>query len=834
MDARTREVLELDAILNELAGQALSPLGSEYIRALEPATDLEEIEGRLAIVREFIALLEVNRRVPLAGLVDVTELLARADVEGSALDAEDWPQLRKFLTVIANLVHFADENDEDYPHLADYCRRLHPNADLRHAIDRVFDENGLVRDNASPELAKARGQLRRAEHALERTMNRILGNLRGGTVLQDDFSTIRNGRHVLPVRAGSRGKIQGIVHGTSASGETLYVEPTEVVESANEVELCREREKLEIHRILLELTRLLRPFIEEANEDLTTLGVLDGMGALARNAFQRGWKIPVLSKGAALKLFDAHHPMLHLTRAASSVPIAISLVPGDHTVILSGPNAGGKTTAMKTLALSAILLQCGSPIPASPDSRLPVFRGFHADIGDQQDLEEGISTFSGHVRRIQNILRIADDRSLVLLDELGTGTDPAEGGALAQAILEDFGKRAALTITTSHLGGVKKWAGETEGVRNASFSLDPNTHRPTYRLRLDLPGASEALYIAENEGLPKRVLERARSLVGDQHLAMGELLRNIEERERTLGEALRDANARAKALEEQERTARRHADQLRDERKKLRREALEQRESAAREVRERVERMIADLPGEEELRQRKDRLAEARRELVREQHRIGQERDLLEKTDERPASDVESGKRVYIAPFGAWGEILETSRDGKRAEVQMGAMQLSVATSDLLDHEPESPSPLVEEKDEKAEDPKSKGKRKKSRKVKAALEVIEKLPADRGRSTRHRAMSGPSGTVVQKGGSGGISLELDLHGFRVEEALAAVDKYLDRALMADVPYVRINHGTGTGKLYRAVHDYLRSYPSVKKFRFATPDEGGGGVTIVEF
>ncbi len=829
IDQRTRDAIEFDDLLGRIAGRAMSSLGADEVLRLEPATEQAEIARRQARVTEVLRLFEANKRLPLSGTADVSAILESARLEGTALQPEDWQPLRAHLDAVGQLCEFGERNAEGAPEMARMCGALVPNGPLQLAISRVFDEDGLIRDNASPELADVRGRMRRAEREAMRTIARIVADLktRGG-VLQEDFSTQRNGRHVLPVRAGSRGRIQGIVHGSSASGGTLYVEPAEVVEASNELELLREREAREIHRIMRELTAMLRPYIPAGLGNLEAIARIDCVQALARNAWEHGWHFPAGGAADAVRLSFAHHPMLHIVRPESSVPIAIALDRTDRTIVLSGPNAGGKTTAMKTLALAAILTQCGSPIPASPDSRLPVFNGFHADIGDSQNLSEGVSTFSGHIRRLREILDAADDQSLVLLDELGTGTDPEEGGALARALLEELKRRARLTVATTHLGPVITWAEDETGARNASFSLDEATHRPTFNLRLDLPGASEAITMAENEGMPAWVLERARSLVGEQKLAMGELLRRIEERDRTLAERLREANDRAESLDRQEALARKHAEELRRERRELRKSAAEEREAAVRETRERLERMIAELPGEAELEQRKRALNDMRRVATAEQQKLAGELRTLRDTQEDAPKTLEPGAKVYVPVFGSWGQVRRVSGDGRKATVIVGAVEAEVAVGSLSRTEPEASPVAAHTTDEDAP-----AKSRRSRKVKEALRHAPAEPSRIARKAK-RAPAAASGADAVWQPPDALPMELDLHGYYVEEALAELDRYLDRALMADYPYVRIMHGTGQGKLYRAVHEFLRTYKPVSKYRFGTPDEGGGGVTIAEF
>jgi DNA mismatch repair protein MutS2 len=829
MDSRTAETLEWDALRARMAGWAACSLGEARLKALAPLESPAAVHDRLERVAELIALIERNGRVPLGGLEDIGDVVAAAAPMGVALGPEGWTRLLRFLGVVQRIADFAAEHDETLPRLREMAGRLHPNGELAAAIERVFDEDGLVRDNASPELASIRSELRRAEGAIMRTLQRIVGSLKGAGVLQEEYWTLRNGRHVVPVRAGSRGRVPGIVHGSSASGETLYIEPAEVVEAANDAEILRQREEDEVMRILRALTAELRPHLPELRADLDTLGELDLLNALARIACERGWKVPLAVERGAVKLYSAHHPLLQIEPGRRSIPITLALDASDRAVVLSGPNAGGKTTAMKTLALNALLLQSGSPIPASPDSQLPFFDGFFADIGDQQDLGEGVSTFTGHLKRVKDILNIVTHRSLVLLDELGTGTDPEEGGALAQAILETLMEHGALTIATSHLGPLKHWAEVTPGARNASFSLDESTHRPTFRLRLDLPGASEALQIAENEGMPRELLARARALVGEQKIQLGELLRRIEARERDLAILVKDTSARAAALEEQERIAKRRAEELREEKRALHKRAGEEAEKAAREVRERFEKMIANLPGEEELAQRRRMLADGRKGIIAEQGRLAAWRKEADADrDNAVPAEARPGRRVFVPAFGKWGEVVWADADSGRARVMVGNVEVEVGLQSLRDKEPPK-QPVVRREDNESRGP----KQKKSRRVKAALEELASLPPEAAgpafnpRRRHHKPISAP---VAQEP----LRMELDLHGYRADDAIAELDRYLDRALLAGYPKVRIIHGTGQGKLYRVVHEFLRDFPAVRRFRFGGTEEGGGGVTVVEF
>lgn len=827
MDQKTREVLEFNPVISRIAGWASSSLGREHLLALEPVGNADEVERRTAPLRDLMVIATTTLRVPLGGLFDPRPALKAARVEGSSLEEEHWPRLGRLLRLLAELIEFREKHREKYPALAGMLSDLEVPADLLHRIERAFDKEGKLRDDASPGLAAARRQLRTGEQRLLKTVSRLTSDLHQQGLLQDNFSTVRGGRHVLPIKAGSKGRVHGILHGGSSSGETYYIEPLEIIEATNEVEVFREEERRQVFLFLRDLTNDLRPWIPFLEANCTTLARLDGLEGLARLAVSKGWNLPQVEEKGTLRLFKAHHPLIHLQSETKSVPVTVVLERADRCIVLSGPNAGGKTTMMKTVGLLAALALSGCPIPAAPGSTLPRFGAILADIGDQQDIEQGISTFSGHMRRIREIWNQADGGALVLLDELGTGTDPHEGGALALSLLEGFTNRARLTITTSHLDPVKVWAEETNTVRNASFSLNATTGEPTFRLRLDVPGASEALELARRENLPKPLLDRARELVGERHLRMGEMLRRIEERERQLAQSALEAEARAKTLAEQEELARARAELLRQERREAREKRLVEEEKAIESVRERIERLISDLPSEEDLKRRKEMLVRAREEALRQREmRSGERRRLAEEL--ASTGDYCTGQRVFVSSFGQWGEIIEMDTPRDRARLLIGKLEAWAKLGDLLDHDPGERKEAARIRTEEIEDKlgrKNKG-RKKFKGIKDALksaDVSESVSKRRG-----------AAAVVTSSVSRLNTMELDLHGHRVEEALEKLDRFLDRALLSDYPWVRICHGTGTGRLYRAVHEYLKKHPSVKKYRFGTPEEGGGGMTIVEF
>ncbi|MDX2177572.1 MAG: Smr/MutS family protein [Candidatus Sumerlaeia bacterium] len=846
LDPRTRALLDLDRVLEEAARRCQTPPGAERLRGLAPTSSRVAVEREQRLAAEAMALAERGGFLSFSGLGDPRPLLEEAAIPGYALAHEHWPQMYRLLLVCERLEAFSREAAEPHPKLAALASTVLPNPEVRAAIERVFERRGEdlttdVRDDASAELGELRRSIRRSEGQLGRLVNKLVGEFARRGYLQEAYATLRGGRHVLPLKSNFRGRIPGIVHGSSASGETIYVEPSELVEESNRLEEWRAEALAEELRVLRLLTAELRPWLAAAEHNVAVVARIDSYQATARLAGEQGWAFPLCDDAQPLRLWRAHHPLLLLDRGRDSVPITVTLNRGDRTVVLSGPNTGGKTTAMKTLGLTAAMLQCGLPAPCSPDSNVPLFDGLVADIGDSQDLSAGLSTFSGHIRRLAEAFSViaGTSRALVLLDELGTGTDPREGSALAVAMLEELHRTAHLSLATSHFEAVKQWAGETEGARNASFSLDSSTRKPTYRVRLDLPGASEALEIARAEGLPAPILARAAGLVGAQHLRLGELLRTIEERERRLAAAQQAAEGRVASLEEQEALARARAAALREERRADKIRLAEERERLVRETRERLERLIAELPSEDEYERRRSVLASARKDLHAEGEAAVAERKSLQR-EEVPVADafLKPGARVWVRTLGDWAQVLSAPPKGK-VRLLLGRLEVEADRRECFAHDPKEKAAEWRAAMEEAASPRAGGpKPRRSKRLKAALRDAEAASEP---PMRHKVLlaSRPIGRAAAVSSRPvadaefGSALELDLHGKRVDEALEMVDRFIDRSLLSSLPYVRICHGTGTGRLYRAVHEFLRGHQSVRAYRFATPDEGGGGVTIVD-
>lgn len=775
------QLLEFPAILNLLAGYAVSEMGRGRVRGLHPTANRDDLSRAIKLVREMMALLREGEEPPIHGLRDVTAHLSTARRQKAVLEAQELLDVKDFLETALYVRRFFEPQADAYPGLHALAMPLQPVAGLARTIEEKIAPNATVRDSASELLARLRSEITSTETAIQRELARMVKDLVTTGDLQDDFYTQRNDRYVLPVKTSNRGKVPGIIHDSSNTGETVFIEPFAILEHTNRLADLRLREREEIYRILLQVANQVRAEMSALLINLELLGDMDFV--LAKGRFGRtingafptltDWNLPPI-------LVDVHHPLLYAHSPQASRPLNLGLDQADRALIISGPNAGGKTTALKTIGLTALMVQSGVPAPLDPRSRMPVFEDVLANIGDEQNILEGQSTFSAHVRRIGQILNSSGPGSLVLLDELGTATDPEEGGALAVAILENLVERGTLTIVSSHLGVLKNWAHSNESARNASFRLGEKDRKPTYRLTLDMVGISEALVVAENAGLPPEVLARARSLrpegEGDATALLLSLKRKDAELTTELEEARRareEAEEKLAALEEQEAA-------LREARRTYRNQLMAEKERELVDLRAQVERVIAKLPSKEDLLAAKKLIEET-------QQRTRKERDteVEETAPGKHARPLAAGDYVHVRTLREDGIVQQVDANGRMARVALGKIVVNVRVTDL-----------------------------------------ERKLAPRKEDNPNRMVFYRRPELV--------SSVIDLHGQRVEEAIANTDKFIDEALASGLNGVKLMHGQGSGALRKGLHEYLRTHPVVKLYRYATAEEGGGGVTVVEF
>ncbi|HEV8356063.1 MAG TPA: Smr/MutS family protein [Gemmatimonadales bacterium] len=791
--AAALEVLEFDRVLEQVAGHAAGPAGAARVRARRPSADPAWIEGELAPVAE---LLELMARGDAPVAFDVPELdavLGRLRLEGSVLEGVELAAVHRTLSAARQVAAELRRIAERAP-LTAAMRVPLPEPAMEKRLAESVDEAGELLDSASPALLHSRREVHAARERLVKKLEAVLHGLDGSAAGAGGGVTLRNGRYVIPVRRDDRARPDGIVHDESASAGTLFIEPAAAIELGNALRAAAVQAEREALKVLRELTVRLRPHADGLGAAHRMCVAFDDLVARARYARGAGAAVPAVGRaGSGLTLRQARHPLL-LSRGVEVVPFDLTLDPGEQTLLISGPNTGGKTVLLKTVGLAALLVQSGIAPPLGPGSALPVFERVVADIGDHQSIAADLSTFSAHVATLRRVLDEADAATLVLIDEIGSGTDPAEGAALAAAALRALTRRGARTVATTHLGALKALAAQTEGIVNGSLQFDAERLAPTFRFEKGMPGRSYGLAIARRLGVRADVLADAEGRVSDPERALDRLLEAAEARVRQLAadqavladrlaEAERE-NARL-ALQAEQQQARER--ELRAREKDAERRARAEARRVLLEARERVEaalRAAAQASDEHSAR-------EARRML---EDAIRMEGAALAGSPEpEPASPggggaLVPGRRVRLGT-GSVGELVELRGDGK-AVVQAGAVRMVVPVGELV----------------------------------AVEQGAGELGSSGARTPRH-----PSSPAPQLPSP----FEIDLRGLRGDEAEAMTVAALDAAVLADHPYLKIIHGMGTGVVRERVRRLLGADRRVVKFDFAPRNQGGTGVTIAE-
>lgn len=807
MDLKTQRVLEYDKILARLAGCCDFSASAELARALQPTTSREQAARWLSETTEARFLLS-TRDLTIGGSHDIrpsADLAARAGV----LDPQALLDIKSTLIACRDLKKSLEHAQDQAPHLARAAAGLPESHGIVDAISRVLSERGEVLDSASTRLADIRRSLRVTRDRLMSRLQRYLAE--SGNKLQEPIITQRDGRYVIPLRAEFKGQIKAIIHDQSASGATLFVEPLPVVELNNEVRELELAERDEERRILAELSGLVGEHAAELKYGIENLAVLDLAFAKAKYAEMLKASEPLLHDssphaprrsaqpapesvpGTSIRLLHARHPLLD---PASVVAIDVDPPPGTHAVVITGPNTGGKTVTLKTVGVLVLMAQSGLHIPAQSGSELPCFDAVFADIGDEQSIEQSLSTFSGHITNIVHILKQADSRSLVILDELGAGTDPQEGAAIARAILGELIQRGVTTLVATHFPELKTFAHGTPGVVNASLEFDVQTLRPTYRLTIGLPGRSNALLIAQRLGLDPQIIAAARAQIDPADLRADKLLDDIrKERNRTSREREKLEKARQQS-EKKTRELEAELHKIEDQRRDVLARARAEGELEVAVLRQNIDALKTRLG---KARQPLDALreVEARVRAIETEISAPVERADPVMQDQTPMAFA-LGQRVFVPELKAEGLI--TALAEADAEVQIGSLRVRTKLHDLQ-HRGLAPS------------------------------VVAATPEGRSSSKRDPAASGAGSPGAARQPSPGI--EVNLRGRLVEDGLAELERYLERAFGAGLPFVRIIHGKGTGRMRDAVRAALKDNPYVSSYEEAGDNEGGSGVTIAK-
>ncbi len=788
MNTHARNVLEYDKVVEMLVERTSFEPGAELAAILTPTVDVESIEQALDITSEIRSLMDTGARLPLEGASDVRRAVERSATEGAVLTCEELAAARGTLQVIRSLRDYVSDRSEASPALWSLAQGLHPSKEIEDAIERAVDELAMeVRDTASKELGKIRRAMERTRVRLDEKLQEIVKKELERDTIQEAAVHIRNGRLVLPVKRASRSRLKGIVHDQSSTGATVFMEPMGTVPLNNELAELAAAEKKEIHRILRVLTAMVGAESREIAHSLRLLAELDYYKATALLSRDLDAVRPKLNREGRIRILDGRHPVLAAVARKSGtdvVPLNLKLGEGASTLVISGPNAGGKTVTLKTVGLLTMMAQSGLHVPAGADTELSVFREIYADIGDEQSIEMSLSTFSSHLRIIDEILRESDARALVLIDELGSGTDPDEGASLGIAILEELTDRGVHTIATTHLGIVKNHVHEYEGMANGSMAFDPDTLEPTFRFVPDIPGSSHALSIAETLGLPPNVLERARELRDGDVARIDGLLADLVERGRRLDETLGVAEidrdkARLLTADYEERLA-----GVRDERKQIRARAL----AEAREILDRAQSLVEETVKElKESQAAREIIKAAREKLRREKAVVVEEliQEIKPPVDDGAAPErFEVGMHVRLA--GRVGKLLSLPDAKGKVQVRVKNATLEVAAEDLR----EAGAPAVKQ---------------------ASL----------------------SSVTFESLNDEEPAVELHLRGMTTDDVENSIDKFLSTAVMQGITEVRIVHGKGTGALRTRTQEVLKGSPAVKSFRLGRWGEGDTGVTVVE-
>ncbi len=773
------KTLEYDKIRAMVAERTQCCTGRELAEAMEPVFTNGEAAGQMALTAEAEKLLIRTGRSPAEGFPDLRGCLKRVHA-ALYLSPGELLGVARCLKAI-RLCKEALESAEDCPLLGNLAQWLQAHRSIEEEIGRCIAGEEEISDGASPALLRIRRSMRIANDRVRERLGNMIRSATFQKYLQEPLVTIRNGRFVLPVKQEYRQNVPGLIHDQSGSGATLFIEPTAVVELGNEYKKLLGEEEEEIQRILSELTALCAPYSQDILEGLGILGQVDLAFAKARLGREMDAVQPEMDQQGFLRIIKGRHPLIPKEQV---VPIDVWMGEEFTTLIITGPNTGGKTVTLKTVGLFALMAQSGLFIPAQTGSRLPVFQAVYGDIGDEQSIEQSLSTFSSHMTNIVEILKQADAGSLVLLDELGAGTDPVEGAALAMSILEELHSRGCRTVATTHYSEIKAFALTRAGMENASMEFDVDRLCPTYRLFIGIPGKSNAFEISKRLGMEERLIEKAREYLKNEDVKFEDVISGAEaqrrqaEEERRLAAAERDATAKLREEMEKQRA------RLEGERETLRAKAREDSRRLVNETREEMEKLVAAIRAIPGLDQRAaDRVIQRSRDALRKR-----EADLaepLEKKSQDPGAapkQVRPGETVRILSLDQKATVLSPADAKGDVQVQAGIMKLTVKLKDLR---------LIQDT--------------------APTKGVGKVQLD----------------TQRQGG-----LELDVRGKLVDEAILEVDRYIDNCLMSGLDQVSIIHGKGTGALRAGIQDYLKRDKRVKSYRMGAYGEGDAGVTVV--
>ena len=779
--------LEFDKVKTLLADQAGTSLGRKLALDLVSSSRFEQVKLAQEETAEAVQLLDEGKRLPLGGMTDISPLVKRTQV-GSILEPEDFKAIGDTIDGLRHLKQFLLEDTENAPALRDYGPQLGDFSRLSKQLSSALDEKGNIKDNASVKLQGLRTGILAAKNRVKDKLNSLLHDPNNQKYFQDALVTMREDRYVIPIKQEYRLNFPGVVHDQSASGATLFVEPMAVVNLNNDIKKYRLEEQAEVERILRTLTGHVGSEAENILSSLDIAAQVDLIGAKAALAQKLHCCRPMMILQQRLRITQGRHPLLDQEKV---VPLDINLGDDFTTLLITGPNTGGKTVALKTVGVFALMAQAGMFVPAK-EAILPVFGGVYADIGDEQSIEQSLSTFSGHMKNMISILDEVREGDLVLVDEVCVGTDPTEGAALAMAMIEYLYKKKVLTIMTTHYSELKTFAYEHEGMENASVEFDPETLRPTYKLLMGVPGSSNAFYISKRLGLPQGILDEARTFIGEGHSNMERVLQNLEGERREYESRKDEIASLQREAEYLKNELTRQKQDLEKSRNAILRKAREQADELYRNARRESTSILKELRANQDMVESRkvEQLAELSRKVLNKNFSI--DGKPMPEGQGLTSGNAAVGKKVYVKKIGQSGTIV--ALNGKEVTVRIGIMKMNLKLKDCL-----------------------------------LLKEAPSQPRSTHRTLKKSTSQGHN-LFVKKAQD--ATVQIDVRGKTVDEAIPCVDKAIDDALLAGMDRFRLVHGKGTGMLRKGLLEYLDQHPNVLKTEMAPLNEGGFGATIV--
>lgn len=798
--------IEFYRIRELLAGSCLSTLGKEKVDEMQFSDSFPEIELRLNRVDEFVRILQEEDLFPSDHFYDVRPMLSRIRIVGTWIDTTAMFQLKRSLQTINAIISFLNKDEDSeaiYPYLLSLAENVVVYPEVTKRIDAIIDANGHIRDNASPALSSIRRQLASAFNSISRSMNSILRKAQADGYVDKDVSpSMRDGRLVIPVDPSHKRKIRGIVHDESASGKTVFIEPTEVVEANNRVRELEGDERREIVKILTAFSDYLRPFLPNLLESYEFLAQIDFIRAKAKFGLSINAIKPNIADEQRIDWVHAYHPLLYLAltrQNRKTIPLDITLQGDDRILIISGPNAGGKSVCLKTVGLLQYMVQCGLMIPLKENSNVGVFNDIFIDIGDEQSIENDLSTYSSHLLNMKFFVKNCNKKSLLLIDEFGSGTEPEIGAAIAEALLERYNEKGSYGVITTHYQNLKHFANENKGVINGAMLYDRHLMQPLFTLSIGNPGSSFAVEIARKIGLPEEVIAHASEKVGGDYINMDKYLQDIARDKRYWARKRDEIRRERKHLSEVTSSYESNLEEVNKQKKEILSKAKEEAAQLLACSNARIENTIREIRESQADKERtklaRESLADFKINVVQKEEKAPKLKKKRVKKRAQVAADnapLKVGDTVRMPGQKSGGEILEVN--GKKATVAFGALKTTIDT--------------------------------------AKLERISKNQIKKEDTNRGAYNQSSSDILYNK--KLDFKPEIDLRGMRVDEALQAVMYFVDDAIQIDIGRVRILHGTGTGALRQVIREYLHTVNGVSNYRDEHVQFGGSGITVVEF